>query len=860
MAGRFLSLEWGVRFRFDDVEVRDQERQVLVGGVPAAVGARAFDVLLVLLRSADRVVTKGELLDAVWPGLAVEENNLQVQVSGLRRVLGTRAIATVPGRGYRFARPLRAEAPGAPVPAAAAAAETTAAAGPPRRGNLPAGLPPLIGRDAELAALRALLARHRTVALVAAAGVGKTHLARAVADGLQAAFADGVWWVELAELTSPALVAPEVARALGFQVVDGQPALHTVVEVLRGQQALLLLDNCEHVLPAVAALVAAVHDAAPQVRVLVTSQEPLKLAHEQVHRLDTLALPAGPGLAAAQRSGAVQLLVHRIQAAQPHFVATAANAPHLGAICARLDGIALALELAAARVPLLGLEGLHARLDERFQVLTDGSRVALPRHQTLRAALAFSHGLLGADAQAVFRRLGVFVGSFAAESAQDVAADAQIDRWAVLDHLGALADKSMLLVEPGDPPRLRLLETTRAWALERLAAAGETAAVQARHAHAVDRRLARAADEYWRLSDEAMLARYGPDHANVRAALDWALAHDGELAIRLAGNACGLWREALGLQPEGVRWCEAALAQVRETTPPRAHGRLLYTLAWMLIWSQQQRARAAAQRAAALLRRADDPATLGMTLLLLIPGTTALDAQQVAALDEMRRLHDPAAPPRVQAQLLSASARLAMGAQRYAEATALYAQARALLAGCGAAQWEGVLAWTMAGIALTTGDVDAALPTLQRTAQRLAELPSKGIFLAFALGSLATAHLLRGETAAARQALAQAAALIVRYGLGSRYAATAAWLAAQEGRWPVVAQLLGYGRAAGLASGVDAEEPVELVARRCAVQRLAAQASAEAIDHWMRAGAVLGAEAAYRLALADAPDALPAAA
>lgn len=838
-----------MRYRFEDVEVREQERQVLIGGAPAALGARAFDVLLLLLKHHERVVTKGELLDAVWPGVVVEENNIQVQVSSLRRLLGPRAIATIPGRGYRFAR--RVQSARADVGTLLAPVDPAAALH--RRGNLPAHLPPLYGRETELAELCELLNEHRSVALVAAGGVGKTHLARAVAGSLRDAHADGVWWVELAELDDPQLVAPEVARILGFQVVDGQPALDTVVEVLSQQQLLLLLDNCEHVLPAVAALVAAINESAPRVRVLVTSQEPLRVPQERIYRLATLALPQAPGLAAAQHSGAVQLLVHRIQAVQPEFVPTEADAEHLGAICARLDGIALALEFAAARVPLLGLAGVIARLDERFQVLTAGSRGGLRRHQTLRAALEFSHGLLTTDERTVFRRLAVFAGSFAAESAQDVVTDAGIDRWAVLDHLGALVDKSMLLAEPGDPPRLRLLETTHAYARERLAEAGETASMRERHARAIARRMASAADDYWQLSDEDMLRRYGPDNPNLRAALAWALVHDGELAITLAGNACGLWREALGLQPEGVRWCEAALAHVSEDTPPLAQGRLWYTLAWMLIWSQQQRARAAAQRAAALLRQTDDPYTLGMTLLLLIPGTTTLDEQQVAVLDEMRRLHDPAAPPRVRAQLISASARLAMGARRYGEATALYAQARELLAACGAAQWEGVLAWTMASIAMTTGETDLALTTLQHTARRLGDLPSRGIFLAFARGSLATAHLLRGETAAARAALADAASLIVRYELGSRYAATAAWLAAQEGRWPVVAQLLAYGRAAAATSGVDAEEPAEITARHCATQGLTAHAAADDIENWMRAGTLLDAGEAYRLALEDLP-------
>jgi len=269
----------------------------------------------------------------------------------------------------------------------------------------------------------------------------------------------------------------------------------------------------------------------------------------------------------------------------------------------------------------------------------------------------------------------------------------------------------------------------------------------------------------------------------------------------------------------------------------------------MLIWSQQSRARAAAARAAELLRQADDPATLGMTLLLLIPGTTAPNAQQVAALDEIRRLHNPQAPARVKAQYLSANARLNMGAGNFTDAMRLYAEARALLTACGATQWEAVLAWTVSEIALTMGDVDLAISTLEETSGRLAVLPSRGIFLAFSFGSLAAAHLLKSNVTAAREALSKAAPLIVRYDIGTRYAATAAWLAAQEGRWPVAAQLLGYGQAAALACGVDAEQPAEVVARQRVNAGLAANVGNADVKAWLQSGAALTTDAAYQLVL-----------
>ena len=433
--------------RFGSARLDVEQRQLLIDGRPAKLGARAFDVLLALVERRDRAVSKNELFELVWPDVVVEENNLQVHISALRKLLGPQTIATIPGRGYRFMAELDASAQDStafanPPPVTSAASAT------------PTNLSPqhelLYGRDDDARAVGELLRTHTQVSIVGASGIGKTRLALAVANAQHERFPDGVWWVELAALSDGALVAGAIARALGVRVGDDRPVLETVIALLRKHTALLVLDNCEHLLDAAAECARALLRSVPALRILVTSQEALHTAEEQVYRLGSLPVAGTSDAPAA----AVELFVARARAADPRLQLTAANVAAITEICRRLDGMPLAIELAAARARLLGLEGLRARLDERFHILTGGTRAVLRRHQTLRAAIEWSYGLLTPDEQTVFRRLGAFVGGFTLELAQDVAADEQIDRWAVLDLLGHLVDKSLVIADGDDAAAL----------------------------------------------------------------------------------------------------------------------------------------------------------------------------------------------------------------------------------------------------------------------------------------------------------------------------------------------------------------------------------------------------------------------
>ena len=303
--------------RFPGVEVRSTERELLVEGKTVALGARAFDLLLALIDGGERLVAKSELLDRVWPGLVVEENNLQVQISTLRKALGAPAIATVPGRGYRLAlTALDATPAGVSAPSAAPPPAPLAGG---LRTNLPAHNAPLFGRDADLQAVAELLERHPIVTIAGAGGMGKTRLAHGVAARVGERHADGAWWVELATLGASDLVAPALARVLGVHIGGERSLREGIVSVLRPQHALLVLDNCEHVLDEVAALVGAICSGAPHVRVLVTSQEPLKMAEEHVYRLGPLAVPSTAGRVGPRDFGAIELFVARARGALPAF-------------------------------------------------------------------------------------------------------------------------------------------------------------------------------------------------------------------------------------------------------------------------------------------------------------------------------------------------------------------------------------------------------------------------------------------------------------------------------------------------------------------------------------------------------------
>ena len=652
-----------------DVEVRADERALVVRGQTVSLGARAFDLFEFLLENRDRTLTKAEIFDRVWANVVVEENNLQVQISTLRKSLGAKAIATIPGRGYKFVLP-RAAAPTTEAGAEGRAAAAPRAPASPSPSNLPPLLAPLYGRAGDVAAVRELVSRHSVVTIVGAGGIGKTRLAQAVASGCDQDFPDGIWWIELASLADPSFVPTALARVVGASGSESRGPLQTLMDVLASRQALIVVDNCEHLADAVADIVDAIVGAAPRVRILLTSQEPLRTSSEHLYRLGPLVSPnAGDPMPAAV-DGAALLFIERARALDPRFEVNATRWPAIAEICRRLDGIPLAVEMAAARLPLLGLEGVRQRLDARFQILTGNARTVLRRHQTLRATLDWSHSLLSAEEQAVLRRLGVFAGTFSLESAERVASDAHLDPFAALDHLAALVDKSLVMAEGGDMPRYRLLETTRAYALERLGEAGETGPMLRRHGEALRDLLLE-----WDLRGvplgKADRLAFGAELDNLRAALDWARGetNGSALAVELASLSLPIWQASVTLH-EGIETLLSMVPSIGEATPDIVKARFWKTIARLGTVTARRECFEAAGRAVELYRRLGDVDSLFEALLARVAiGSERGESDAAAeALAEAEPHDNDAMAPHRRAGMAWARQRLLSRADRNEEA------------------------------------------------------------------------------------------------------------------------------------------------------------------------------------------------
>ena len=627
---------------FGPFHLNSAKRLLKRGGKPIRVGGRALDLLITLVERAGEVVGQRELISLIWPDVTVEDANLRVHLAALRKALGdgreeARYIVNVPGRGYSFVAPTIYSIQQHPSPSDEAATSHS-------RQRLPARLARMIGRDDTVRLLSAQLTSCRFVSIVGPGGIGKTTVAISVAHELLGGFNGAVALVDLAALTDPDLVPATVASALGF-IPQAPDLLLGLLNFIGGKKLLLVLDNCEHVIEVVAALAERVVREASQAHVLTTSREALRAEGEHVHLLQALECPpedADLTAAEALKYPAAQLFMERATASGYGFELTDADAPKVAKICRRLDGIALAMELAASRVGFHGIRGTDELLDNRFKLLWQGRRTSLPRHQTLNAMLDWSYNLLSEQEKTVLRRLSVFLGDFTLRGACSVACEPNAGDAEVIDAIESLMAKSLVSSREIDGSiYYRLLSTIQVYAAEKLARSGEADRISQQHAISYSGFLKQ--DEAMRSTPgEHSLSAYALHIGNVRAALAWAFGGRGdpEVGVDLATWAAPLFI-GLSLLEEYRNWCERALIALSDAKRGTKQEMLLLEaleLSSMFSKGHGDRARVALERALDLAEVFEDRerqlrllADLNLYLIRLGDLPTAMTVMERAA-------------------------------------------------------------------------------------------------------------------------------------------------------------------------------------------------------------------------------------
>ncbi|TFV41491.1 transcriptional regulator [Bradyrhizobium frederickii] len=545
------------------------QRRIERDGNPLHLSGRAFDILLALARQAGNVVSKAELMATIWPGAAVEENSLRVHIAALRKALGdgndgVRYLSTVSGQGYCFVAAVSRPDQRQPAPTNPAYVH-----------NLPAHPRQMVGREQAIQDISERLRTQRFVTVVGPGGIGKTTVAVSTGHALLAEFGGHVHFVGLGETGNAAPVPAIVASSLGLPVRSNDPT-SSLATLLHDRRMLLILDCCEHVIEAAAALAERLYQAAPELHILATSRELLRVEGEFTYRLPPLPSPPEKAVLTAENAlayASVKLFVERAAAGGGEFALSDANASDVGNLCRRLDGIPLAIELTAGHVGVYGARAMVQLLDQHLNLLWEGRRTALPRHRTLRATIEWSYNLLSEPERVILGRLSVFVGSMTLDAARSIAVTMEDDD-TILTIIDGLVAKSMLALNTGpQPTRYRLADSTRAYAQEKLAASGDAGAISRRHARYFLGLLEKVSDK----SDRDLSAAT-EEFGNIRASLMWSFSDQGDrkVAVALAAASIPLFFK-LSLLAECELWVTRAIEAFDETTGSIRHGIVLHT-------------------------------------------------------------------------------------------------------------------------------------------------------------------------------------------------------------------------------------------------------------------------------------------
>ncbi len=730
-------------FAFGPFRFIPAARRLDLNGVPVKAGARSLDILHLLVERAGKIVTKEELLARAWPGLTVEDTTFRVEMTRLKRTLGAgknenQYVKTLPGQGYSFAGAVRRAESTEGLQQDSSHRQTQVSPDfRTKTTNLPKELRSIVGREEELTEIQRTLAQGMLITLTGLGGIGKTRLAIELGRNALDRFAGRVWLIDLTTVSSDAEILSGVAGVLGMALVNPANAIEKLAMTLAAHPALLIFDKCEHLTRRVADTVERLMARLPSLSVIATSEEPLHIPAEQVYKLNPLSLPPA-GATASAEFGATALFTHLCDAGDK-FLHNSADSHCVTEICRRLDGIPLALELAAAAVPKLGLRGLLASLTQPAH--PPGAENAIDNIR-MRQVMAWSHGLLDSVERLVFRRLARFSGGFSLEAASAVVGPAPSASWEAIDAIGDLIERSLVMVEHADRPRYRMLDVVRSFALEKLIESGEIEEIDERHARYYSAWLEAAVQSWETEPESAWRARHEPEADNIREALDWALAEPARasIAVAMAGAASRILY--YGQLHDARRYVERALQLINPDTSLADAGRLLTRAGALWAATDRERALSYYRRAADLYRESQDTelavALSGIGVVCLAMARHA--EAQSAFLEARDILTATGTKKKALLGVHSGLGNLARNKNDYRNARKHYEDAMAVAQLINDANYEGAICQYRAELEFRTRNINQAIE-LGREAVSCMRRAKWPMFLAAALSNL-TSYLL----------------------------------------------------------------------------------------------------------------------